>query len=112
VPHGEFDDDEDDDVPPLSLGESEFPENEGNSTTHIRSISGGYVNIWTRGEWASRAEELKRSRQRARRQKRNSRIGSERRRWVWRNGKPAGRGGKGKKKIGAQRRRDVNGRFV
>lgn len=108
--HGDFVDDGDD-IPSLSLGEVKFPDNNKDGTTHIRSISGGYVNIWTKKEWASRVEYLKWSRQWTKRQQRNTRIGSERRRWVWRNGKPAGRGGKGKK-TGVDRRRDDKGRFV
>ena len=54
--HGDFVDSDDDDIPPLSLGELEFPDDDEDGTTHIRSISGGYVNIWTKKEWESRAD--------------------------------------------------------
>lgn len=100
------------DVPTFPyLGAPLYPK--GDVTTHVRSKRGGYVNFWTHSQHKSHAAYLKSKKAKTRRAKMGgSRVGSERRRWVWRHGKPAGRGGKGKKVVGVERRRDTRGQFV
>jgi hypothetical protein len=103
---------------PFDLGEP-VDDEQGIQPSHVRHAPGGWVWILTQEDFAVwKSEEAKekrkeeRKKEQARRNRRAGILGAERRRWVWRNGKPAGRGGKGKKVVGATRRRDDRGRFL
>lgn len=101
---------------PLDIGELMFPDDEaGTPTTHVRVKKGGYVDIVSHADLAveqSKEKRAKRRAERARKEMRRGIVGAARRRWVWKNGKPPSRGGKGKKIVGEKRRRDDRGRFA
>ena len=108
--------DPDDD--PLELGELLYPDDiAGNPTTHVRSTAaGGYVDIIANEDYAKMQTDgaktetkIKAKKEKAKRERRRLTLGAARRRWVWRNGKP---GGKGKGVAGPERRRDDKGRFL
>lgn len=97
----------------IGIGEPTHPIHRAN-TSHVERREGGYTAIYSReGEVehrAEREEELKKRREeRARRARRRGGVGAARRRWVWKHGKP---GGKGKGVSGPDWRRGKDGRFL
>lgn len=101
-------DNDDDSITTLSggIGEPAQEEDENQVYSHVRSTAGGYVNFWSMHDNQTRSEWVKWKREQEKRRKRTTRVGGERRRWVYRNGRNAG------KQVGAQRRRDDRGRWV
>jgi hypothetical protein len=96
-----------------SLGEALYPNDDfASMATHVRTTIGGEVHFLTRRDFAAQVEYRKWAKKYSARKKRSAGAGCERRRWVWKHGRPAGREGKGKKVAGEKRDRDERGRFI
>jgi hypothetical protein len=81
---------DDSDVSPISIGNVAFPDEIADHTANVRVIAGGYVNIYSKADCASRKQLLKRKGEERVRGKKANNAGVEKRRWTGKSGKRSG----------------------